>query len=166
MVTPPASAAAAVGDVQRAVAAIPDPEIPVLTIEELGILRDVRMTDDSVVEIDITPTYSGCPALDGIRADVERTVRGLGLTASVNVVLSPAWSTDWMSDAARQKLREHGVAPPRHRMSTGGLLELAVVCPVCGSAHTDEVAHFAATPCQALRRCEGCHEPFQHFKEH
>jgi ring-1,2-phenylacetyl-CoA epoxidase subunit PaaD len=153
-------------DVARAVAAIPDPEIPVLSIEELGILRHVRIGADDVVEVDITPTYSGCPALEAIRDDVERTVRELGFIPSVNVVLSPSWTTDWMSDSARAKLREHGVAPPRHRNPAGGLLELAVLCPVCGSPHTDEVAHFAATPCQALRRCGGCREPFQHFKEH
>ena len=153
--------------VRSVVASIPDPEIPVLTIEELGILRDVRVDDDGHVEIDITPTYSGCPALDAIRADVEQRVRESGFAdVTVRTVLSPAWTTDWMSDAAREKLRSHGVAPPRHRDGGLRLLTVAVECPVCGSAHTDEVSHFASTPCQALRRCSACREPFQHFKEH
>ncbi|MFN2581679.1 MAG: 1,2-phenylacetyl-CoA epoxidase subunit PaaD [Candidatus Dormibacteria bacterium] len=163
--TRPASATT-LADVRRALGDIPDPEIPVLTIEDLGILRDVRVSDGGGVDIDITPTYSGCPALDVIRDDVEQRTRELGFVPRVNVVLSPAWTTDWMSDDARRRLREHGVAPPRHRDGALRLLDAAVACPVCGSAHTEEVAHFASTPCQALRRCEGCSEPFQHFKEH
>ena len=165
MVTLAPAAAHTLADVRRAVAAIPDPEIPVLTIADLGILRDVRMSATGHVDVDITPTYSGCPALDAIRDDVERCVRAHGHSVSVHVVLSPAWTTDWLSADARQRLREHGVAPPRTR-DAGGLTELAIACPVCGSAHTSEVAHFAATPCQALRRCTACREPFQHFKEH
>ena len=156
----------AVEDVRRVAGEVPDPEIPVLTIAELGILRDVRVDESGGIDIDITPTYSGCPALDMIRHDVEQRARDLGYEPRVNVVLSPAWTTDWMSDDARRRLNQHGVAPPRRRDSSMRLLELAVVCPVCGSAHTNEVAHFASTPCQALRRCDGCHEPFQHFKEH
>lgn len=154
-------------EIHRAVAEIPDPEIPVLSIEDLGILRAVRV--DAArhrVEVDITPTYSGCPALDAIRADVERRVRDLGYEPVVRTVISPAWTTDWMSDRARRALRDHGVAPPRHRDAAAHLLELDVLCPVCGSSHTSELAHFASTPCQALRRCSSCSEPFQHFKEH
>ena len=158
----PASALA----LREAVAAIPDPEIPVLSIAELGILRDVRVDEDARrAEIDLTPTYSGCPALDAIRSDVERCARDLGYQTQVNTVLAPAWTTDWMSTTAREKLRRHGVAPPRPR-DRGRLLELQIACPVCESKHTSEVAHFAATPCQALRRCDACREPFQHFKEH
>jgi len=157
----------AVDDVRRIAAAVPDPEIPVLTIEDLGILRDVRVDPEGRVDIDITPTYSGCPALDVIRTDVERRVRESGYAqVRVNTVLSPAWTTDWMSDEARATLRRHGVAPPRPRAAGVRMLELAIVCPVCGSSHTSEVSHFASTPCQALRRCDGCSEPFQHFKEH
>jgi ring-1,2-phenylacetyl-CoA epoxidase subunit PaaD len=159
-----AIAARDAGAVRAAVAAIPDPEIPVLSIADLGILRDVRAAADGRVEIDITPTYSGCPALDAIRGDIERTVREMGATPVVRVVLSPAWTTDWLSDDARRRLQEHGIAPPRR--ARPGLRTLPVACPVCGSAHTQEVAHFAATACQALRRCESCREPFQHFKEH
>ncbi len=152
---------------RRVAGSVADPELPVLTIEDLGILRDVRVDAAGRVDVDITPTYSGCPALAAISDDVERRLRETGATdVNVNVVLAPAWTADWMSDAARRKLREHGVAPPRRRDADGALLELAVGCPVCGSAHTSEVAHFSSTPCQALRRCSGCHEPFQHFKEH
>ena len=152
--------------VRRAAAAVVDPEIPVLTVEDLGILRDVRVDAAGHVDIDITPTYSGCPALEVIRHDVEETVRRLGYDATVNIVLSPAWTTDWMSDDGRRKLREHGIAPPRRRDAGAHLIELDIACPVCNSVHTSEVAHFASTPCQALRRCTGCSEPFQHFKEH
>lgn len=152
--------------VRRTVAGVVDPEIPVLTIEDLGILRDVRVDGSGHVDVDITPTYSGCPALDVIRHDVEARLHDQGhADVAVNVVLSPAWSTDWMSAAGREKLREYGVAPPRRREG-GRLLELAVACPVCDESHTSEVAHFASTPCQALRRCSACAEPFQHFKEH
>jgi ring-1,2-phenylacetyl-CoA epoxidase subunit PaaD len=158
--------AATVDEVRRIAGAVVDPEIPVLTVDDLGILRDVRLGEDGRVEVDITPTYSGCPALDVIRADVERSVRDLGYDVEVQVVLSPAWTTDWMSEDARRKLREHGVAPPGMRAAAARLTPLPVACPVCGSGHTAEVSHFASTPCQALRRCSDCAEPFQHFKEH
>ena len=150
---------------RRALAAIPDPEIPVLTIEDLGILRDVRAVGQRV-EVGVTPTYSGCPALDVIRGDIERCIRDHGFDPDVRTVLSPPWTTDWLSVDARRRLQEHGVAPPRRRDATGGLLELPVACPVCGDQHTTEVTHFASTPCQALRRCDACSEPFQHLKEH
>lgn len=157
----------AVEQLRRVAAAVTDPEIPVLTIEDLGILRDVRVDDSGRVEIDITPTYSGCPALDVLRGDVAQRMRDAGYAdVTVNVVLSPAWTTDWMSAAGRRKLHEYGIAPPRPRDAGMQLLQLAVECPVCGSAHTDEIARFASTPCQALRRCSGCAEPFQHFKDH
>jgi ring-1,2-phenylacetyl-CoA epoxidase subunit PaaD len=153
--------------VRRVAAAVADPEIPVLTIEDLGILRDVRVDASGHVDVDITPTYSGCPALDAMRAEVEQRIAESGYPdVTVRVVLSPAWTTEWMSPRARRKLREHGIAPPRHRIDGAGLMPLAVACPVCNSSHTAEVAHFASTPCQALRRCSGCSEPFSHFKEH
>ena len=156
---------AALDELRRVAGDIPDPEIPVLTIADLGILRDVRVDASGHVDVDITPTYFGCPALDVIREQVRDRVSASGHDdVSVNVVLSPPWSSDALSDEARRKLREHGVAPPRPRSALA--LPLAVECPVCGSAHTQEVAHFAGTPCQALRRCGSCTEPFQHFKEH
>ena len=157
----------AVDRVRRVAGEVTDPEIPVLTIDDLGILRDVRIDGSDHVDVDISPTYSGCPALETIQADVAQRVRDAGYeNVTVNVVLSPPWTTDWMSDAGRRKLREYGIAPPRSRGADMRLLQLAVECPVCGAAHTNEVAHFASTPCQALRRCGSCSEPFQHFKEH
>jgi ring-1,2-phenylacetyl-CoA epoxidase subunit PaaD len=163
-------------ELRRLAGAVADPEIPVLTIDDLGILRDLRVDGAGRVEVDLTPTYSGCPALEVMRQDVEQRIRDSGHPqVTVNVVLAPAWTTDWMSDEGRRKLREHGVAPPRPRTATAQPrprtataqpLPMAVACPVCGSAHTTEVAHFASTPCQALRRCSDCSEPFQHFKEH
>jgi ring-1,2-phenylacetyl-CoA epoxidase subunit PaaD len=159
--------------VRSLVAEVADPEIPVLTIADLGILRDVRVDAAGGVEVDITPTYSGCPAMEQIRADVESTLRRHGYTAvSVRIVLAPAWTTDWMSEEGRRKLREYGIAPPGPA-HTGGAgansfvhLEISVLCPQCGSAHTSELSHFGSTPCKSLHRCSGCREPFEHFKAH
>jgi ring-1,2-phenylacetyl-CoA epoxidase subunit PaaD len=149
-------------------AEVADPEIPVLTIADLGILREVRVDDQGGVEVDITPTYSGCPALEAIRADIEATLRRHGHTAvTVRTVLTPAWTTDWMSAEGRRKLREYGIAPPGPVCGSGREgAGLAVLCPQCGSAHTSELSHFGSTPCKALRRCTACREPFEHFKAH
>jgi ring-1,2-phenylacetyl-CoA epoxidase subunit PaaD len=156
-----------VDEIRALAAAIPDPEMPVLTIEDLGILRDVRVDDSGGVVVEITPTYSGCPALEVIREDVERSIRAKGFSdVTVRVVLSPAWTTDWMTDEGRRKLHEYGIAPPRARGADRQLLELAVTCPICHSPHTGEVSHFGSTQCQAVRRCAGCGETFPHFKEH
>jgi ring-1,2-phenylacetyl-CoA epoxidase subunit PaaD len=156
-----------VEEIRRIAGEIPDPELPALTIEDLGILRDVRVDAAGAIVVDITPTYSGCPALEVIRDDVERCIREHGYPdVTVRVVLSPAWTTDWMTDAGRRKLLEYGIAPPRARGADLQLLELSVACPTCGSAHTGEVAHFGATQCQAVRTCSDCRETFPHFKEH
>lgn len=156
-----------VEEIRRIAGAIPDPELPALTIEDLGILREVRVDAAGAIVVDITPTYSGCPALEVIRDDVARCIREQGYPdVTVRVVLSPAWTTDWMTDAGRRKLLEYGIAPPRARGADLQLLELSVVCPTCGSAHTGEVAHFGATQCQAVRTCADCRETFPHFKEH
>ena len=149
------------------VAAVPDPEIPVLTIDDLGILRDLRIEGDRV-EVDITPTYSGCPAMDVIRAGIEAALRAQGCAeVSVRTILSPAWSTDWMSDTGRRRLLDYGIAPPAPVAAAGmTALPLSVACPQCGSAHTEELSRFGSTPCKALRRCGSCREPFDHFKPH
>lgn len=148
-------------EVRAIVANVPDPEIPVLTIEDLGILRDVAVEDDHVV-VTITPTYSGCPALDAIRTDIARRVREQGAEdVEVRTVLSPAWTTEWMSENGRRKLREYGIAPPGPP-----LLQIGVCCPRCGSADTREQSRFGATACQAQYVCQACLEPFDHFKSH
>lgn len=152
--------------VRAAVAAVLDPELPVLTIEDLGILRDVRPGPGGAVEVDITPTYSGCPAVAVIVADVERAARAAGAPeVHVRTVLAPAWTTDWMSAAGRTKLTAYGIAPPAPVAPTGPVLvPLAVRCPQCGSLDTRELSRFGSTACKALWRCERCTEPFDAFK--
>nr|WP_200305678.1 1,2-phenylacetyl-CoA epoxidase subunit PaaD [Paracraurococcus ruber] len=155
---------------QRALAAagaVADPEIPVLSIADLGVLRDARVTEDGGVEVDITPTYSGCPAMGMIAVQVEAALLAAGLPAPrVRLVLSPAWTTDWMSAEGRAKLRDYGIAPPAPRATRRGLfgLEEEVACPRCGSTATETLSEFGSTACKALRRCTACREPFDHFK--
>ncbi|MFD3399106.1 1,2-phenylacetyl-CoA epoxidase subunit PaaD [Kribbella sp. NPDC058693] len=140
---------------------VADPEVPVLTIADLGVLRGVRHEGDEVV-VTITPTYSGCPAMDLIRHEVELTLNHLGVDGRVETVLSPAWTTDWMSEAGKAKLVDYGIAPPS---STGPvMLRLSVRCPLCGSPDTSELSHFGSTSCKSLWRCNSCREPFDHFK--
>ncbi|HTZ43159.1 MAG TPA: 1,2-phenylacetyl-CoA epoxidase subunit PaaD [Jatrophihabitans sp.] len=153
---------------REAAAEVPDPEIPVLTIAELGILRDVRWAPDGGPQVVITPTYSGCPATEAIKADVLARAREVALDASVVVELSPAWTTDWITESGRHKLAEYGIAPPAHRGSGPVPVQLgrrpAVACPRCGSTDTEVVSQFGSTPCKALRRCRACAEPFDEFK--
>lgn len=145
------------------VAGVPDPEIPVLTIEDLGILRDVAIDDEDGVVVTITPTYSGCPAIDAIADDVRTRLHEQGAErVQVRAVLTPAWTTDWMSEAGRRKLREYGIAPPGRLP----LLQLGVACPRCGSLDTRELSRFGATACQAQHVCQACLEPFDRFKPH
>ena len=147
-------------------AAVLDPEVPVLTIEDLGILREVTVEDSGRVRVRITPTYSGCPAMDTIRADVETALHEAGFDdVTVDLVLSPAWTTDWMSEAGKEKLHEYGIAPPQPRQPDGAvLLTLSLRCPQCGSPDTRELSRFGSTACKSLWVCEACREPFDHFK--
>jgi ring-1,2-phenylacetyl-CoA epoxidase subunit PaaD len=148
----------------RALAAeVPDPEIPVVTIEDLGILRDVTEDDRGWVHVQVTPTYSGCPAMDAIADDVvERLTRAGYLHVDVEFVLSPAWSTDDISAAGLAKLPAYGIAPPS---PTGPVaLTLSVRCPQCGSLDTRESSRFGSTACKSLWVCNACREPFDHFK--
>lgn len=148
-----------------AVAAIPDPEIPVISIEDLGVLRSVEVENGEKVVVTITPTYSGCPALDVIRNQIETTLACHGFTeVEVRTVLRPAWTTDAITKHGRQRLAAFGIAPPRPR-SDPPLLQLAVTCPRCGSASTRLVSRFGSTACKAHRICLDCDEPFDHFKE-
>jgi ring-1,2-phenylacetyl-CoA epoxidase subunit PaaD len=148
----------------RTAAAVLDPEVPVLTIEDLGILREVEETGDGLV-VRITPTYSGCPAMEAIRADILAAFRAAGRDdVRVEFVLSPAWTTDWMSEAGRRKLREFGIAPPQPRGDGPVALTLSLRCPQCGSPDTRELSRFGSTACKSLWVCNACAEPFDHFK--
>lgn len=160
----------AVDTARAAAAAVLDPEVPVLTIEDLGVLRDVRVDADRVT-VTVTPTYSGCPAMEVIERDVETAVRAAGFDdVVVRRVLSPAWTTDWMSDAGRHKLEQYGIAPPAphapHAPHGSGPVPVAlsVRCPQCGSPDTRELSRFGSTACKSLWQCQACHEPFDHFK--
>ncbi|KOV73459.1 MULTISPECIES: 1,2-phenylacetyl-CoA epoxidase subunit PaaD [unclassified Streptomyces] len=169
--------------------AVPDPELPVLTLRELGVLRAVHVHGADQVEVDLTPTYTGCPAIEAMSLDIERVLRAHGMReVTVRTVLSPAWSTDDITPEGREKLREFGIAPPRVRHGDGPVpLTLGptrahatqdmhgthatdtatepVRCPHCGSADTELLSRFSSTACKALRRCLACREPFDHFKE-
>ncbi|MGW6199034.1 1,2-phenylacetyl-CoA epoxidase subunit PaaD [Kribbella sp. NPDC055110] len=146
----------------EAVGEVADPEVPVLTIADLGVLRGVRHEGDEVV-VTITPTYSGCPAMDLIRHEVELTLRSLNVDGRVETVLSPAWTTDWMTEAGKAKLTDYGIAPPLGT-TTPVLLQLSIRCPQCGSPNTSELSRFGSTSCKSLWRCNSCKEPFDHFK--
>jgi ring-1,2-phenylacetyl-CoA epoxidase subunit PaaD len=154
---------------ERALAAletITDPEIPVLTIADLGILRDVSVHGDTV-DVTITPTYSGCPAMNMIMLDIETALAQAKIKARVYTRLAPAWTTDWLSDAGRRKLAEFGIAPPAHAASRRALFGREhPVCPRCGSADTELISEFGSTACKSLHRCCGCREPFDAFKCH
>jgi ring-1,2-phenylacetyl-CoA epoxidase subunit PaaD len=166
-----------------------DPEIPVVSIRELGILRNVHQAADGSFEVVITPTYSGCPAMGQIEDDVKSALKTAGLQAKLVTQLAPAWTTDWMADSAKTKLRDYGIAPPVHAadqaMQTDKLIQFAtksraandhrtrtmghiasenVPCPRCASANTTETSHFASTACKALYKCLDCLEPFDYFK--
>ena len=157
-------------------AQVVDPEIPVLTIEDLGVLRSVKVTDDAVgthtVAVTLTPTYSGCPAMDAMRDDVLEALTSAGYqNVSVRLVLSPAWTTDWMSEIGKNKLREYGIAAPTGQSTVRGSgpagpirLTMAVKCPRCSSLNTRELAHFGSTSCKSLYECRDCLEPFDYFK--
>ena len=152
---------------------VPDPELPMLTLADLGILRDVAVDGDRVI-VSLTPTYSGCPAMHEMRRDVAGRLAAAGFTSvDVRTVLSPPWSTDLISAAGRRKLAEAGIAPPRSRpVAHPGPVPLTlfasgppVACPACGSADTQRTAAFSGTACKDLHRCRACGEPFEHMKE-
>lgn len=149
-------------------ATVCDPEIPVLTIEDLGILRGAHVSDTGQVLVTITPTYSGCPAMDAIRDDVTTALTRAGYDdVSVRLVLSPAWTTDWMSDDGKAKLAEYGIAPPTGLAAAGRVrIGLSVKCPQCSSLNTRELTRFGSTSCKALYVCQDCREPFDYFKVH
>jgi ring-1,2-phenylacetyl-CoA epoxidase subunit PaaD len=151
---------------------VPDPELPMLTLADLGVLRDVEVVGDGTVVASLTPTYSGCPAMAEMRADVAARLREAGYPrVEIRTVLDPPWTSDWITEPGRRKLAEHGIAPPG-AAPRGGPVSLvlspnrpAVPCPRCGSADTEETSRFAATACKALWRCRACREPFEYVKE-
>jgi ring-1,2-phenylacetyl-CoA epoxidase subunit PaaD len=150
-----------------AAAGVVDPEIPVLTIEDLGVLREVNLANGRV-EVSITPTYSGCPAMNMIGVEIELALARAGFAkAKVRTVLAPAWTTDWMSEEGRRKLRAYGIAPPHASGSRRALFGVQqVACPQCGSEQTEVLSEFGSTSCKALWRCRSCREPFDYFKCH
>ena len=148
-----------------------DPEIPVVSLREMGILRDVHVSDTGV-EVVITPTYSGCPAMEQIHDDILQSLQQLGVQGQVKTQLAPAWTTDWMSDSAKEKLRAYGIAPPNCQSTstsqvvrfTRRLQDDVVACPLCGSTNTTITSAFGSTACKALCKCLNCQEPFDYFK--
>lgn len=156
-------------------AQVPDPEIPVISVTDLGIVRDIAWRDDTLV-VTITPTYSGCPATTVINLDIEAALAEKGLDkVRLERQLSPAWTTDWISAEGREKLRDYGIAPPVDGTAADGVLmkridrlsgrsNLTIACPRCGSTNTEKISQFGSTPCKASYRCTDCLEPFDYFK--
>jgi ring-1,2-phenylacetyl-CoA epoxidase subunit PaaD len=148
---------------------VPDPEVPVISVVELGVVRDVTIANDRVT-VTMTPTYSGCPALKEMEADIITALRAAGVAqVEVRTVLSPAWTTDWIGAEAREKLRAYGIAPPGKADVGGGLVTLtrarpAVTCPFCGSNDTRLQSEFGSTACKAIHVCQSCRQPFDEFK--
>lgn len=139
-----------------------DPEVPVLTITDLGIIKEVKCNGDEV-EVIITPTYTGCPAMDMIAMNIKMVLLEHGYSnVKIKSVLSPAWTTDWMSEDGKRKLKEYGIAPPRSRSDLTSLIQ----CPQCHSTNTRVISEFGSTACKALYQCNDCKEPFDHFKCH
>ena len=161
---------ATIDDVWAALDHLTDPEIPVVTLRELGILRDIRETANGI-EVVITPTYSGCPAMGQIEDDVRASLQQAGIEARVITQLAPAWSTDWMSEEAKAKLRAYGIAPPHTTSRDTSVVKFVrradtrpVACPQCGSTNTILSSQFGSTACKALYKCLDCQEPFDYFK--
>ena len=167
-------------ELRRLAGSVPDPELPVLSLMELGVLRAVHSLGPGRVEVELSPTYTGCPAIEAMSADIERVLHEHGIPeVTVRPVLSPAWSTDDITDEGRRKLREFGIAPPRTTRAPAGPVALTLsptrhadapaeeplACPHCGSTDTELLSRFSSTACKALRRCLSCREPFDHFKE-
>jgi ring-1,2-phenylacetyl-CoA epoxidase subunit PaaD len=160
-----------IADVWRYLADVPDPEIPAISVVDLGIVRDVTSDGEGGVRVTITPTYSGCPATRTIERDIVRALRDRGIErVALDVKLAPAWTTDRLSEATREKLRAYGIAPPEERAGeVAGILrstQARTACPRCGARDVTLVSAFGSTPCKAHYRCNACKEPFDHFKCH
>lgn len=146
---------------------VTDPEIPVLSVMDLGIVRDIRLTNTGV-EVDITPTYTGCPAMDVITVNIRKRLQEEGVEeVTIREVLTPPWTTDWLSAEGRKKLHKYGIAPPVDESADKRSLfgkSPVVACPQCGSEHTRRISQFGSTACKALYQCDDCQEPFDYFK--
>jgi ring-1,2-phenylacetyl-CoA epoxidase subunit PaaD len=156
-------------DIFNMLSFIPDPEIPVVSIKEIGMLRDVILTENGY-EIILTPTYTGCPAMGIIEEDILKVLNGNGVSpVKVKLVYSPAWTTDWMSKEAKEKMRMYGIAPPIksacNKWVEFGKSEM-IKCPYCNSLNTSVISQFGSTACKALYKCDNCKEPFEYFKCH
>ena len=162
------------GEARFVAESVTDPELPMISLADLGVLRDVRVERDGSVVVEITPTYTGCPAMGVMRADLVHALHEAGFAdVDVRTVLSPAWTTDWITEVGRRKLAAGGIAPPGRAPVRGpgpvplnlGPTRRTAACPLCGSDDTEELSEFGATACKALRRCRSCREPFEHVKE-
>ena len=154
-------------EILKILQSVTDPEIPVLTLEDMGIIRDINISKDGRVEVVITPTYTGCPAMDLISVNIKSALMESGIeNVEVSSTLSPAWSTDWLSEEGRRKLKEYGIAPPEKATGKSALLGLdgGVTCPRCNSTNTRLISEFGSTACKALYQCNECLEPFDYFK--
>lgn len=168
----------ALADVWRWLSEIPDPEVPAVSIVDLGIVRDVHQADDARLTVTVTPTYSGCPATEVIAESIRAALQDRGIEdPRIEMRLSPAWTTDWLSPEAKEKLRRYGIAPPAGLAATEQRIDASrilryrpaddrVECPRCGSTRTELISAFGSTPCKALYRCIACREPFDYFKPH
>jgi ring-1,2-phenylacetyl-CoA epoxidase subunit PaaD len=162
-----APSAAVNARLRELLARVPDPEIPVLSVLDLGVVRHLRERPDGTIEVGVSPTYSGCPATRVIKADIVQALERDGYRAVTVDVLSPPWTSDWISEEGRRKLAAYGIAPPAKAVTSARLLlqpDLAIACPRCNSTSTMKLSEFGSTPCKALYRCESCLEPFDYFK--
>lgn len=155
--------------VRAILATVSDPEVPVLSVMDLGIIREIEILDTGKLIVTVTPTYSGCPAMDVIRMQIYSALKENGFSdIQINTVLSPAWTTEWMTEEGKQKLKAYGVAPPHYLPENDLVLfqEKQVPCPRCNSIHTHLISRFGATACKSLHQCDDCLEPFDYFKCH
>jgi len=147
----------------QVLATVPDPEVPVLSVLDLGVVREVKVSEDAV-EIVITPTYTGCPAMDMIATNIKMALLENGYhNIKISTVLAPAWTTEWMTSEGKEKLKAYGIAPPHHAKDGS---DTVIACPQCGSVHTTLLSQFGSTACKALYQCRDCREPFDYFKCH
>jgi ring-1,2-phenylacetyl-CoA epoxidase subunit PaaD len=158
---------ASLEDIKKVISDIPDPEIPVISIKELGVLRNIFYQEDSL-KVVITPTYSGCPAMDRFQKDIVEKLELLKVKSyEIKMQFDPAWTTDWITEEAKEKLRDYGIAPPVHKTKDKNILlgnKQRVECPRCKTKETELVSQFGSTACKAMYRCTSCLEPFEYFK--